>query len=57
MAPFNDTRITDGSGLVVTLPLRPGGVKDYPIPPIPGSGIIIDPSTNWHVKIDFVTSS
>jgi hypothetical protein len=56
MAPFNDTRITDGSGLQVILPDRPGGERDYPVPPIPGSAFVIDPSTNWHVTIEFVTS-
>ena len=55
-APFNDYAISQGAfgqGLNVILPQKPGGERDYPVPPMPpGSGFIVD--ANWHVKIEFL---
>jgi hypothetical protein len=54
-APFNDYAISHGAlgqGLVIILPQKPGGERDYPVPTMPpGSGFGVN--ANWHVKIEF----
>jgi hypothetical protein len=50
-APYNDYSVSqaaENQGLVIILPQKPGGTRDYPIS-LPG---VVD--ANWHVDIEFL---
>lgn len=50
-APYNDASVTNAEqnqGLVILLPQRPGGTRDYPVRL---EGVV---DANWHVEIEFL---